>query len=74
MSATTKRAGTQHIKSARDNLSLYLWWNYVPALLFRNLQCLLFPLRWQTLHQERRSRNLCRRLPWVSFRYSVVAP
>ena len=38
----------------------------------RNLQCLLFPLRWQTQQQERRSRNLFRRLPCVSFRYSVV--
>ena len=47
---TTKRAGTQHIKPARENLSLYLWWNYVPALKFRNLQCLLFPSRRQTLH------------------------
>ena len=64
---TTKRAGTQHIKSAGDGLSLYLWWNYVPALLFRNLHCLLFPPRWQTQQQERRSRNLCRRLPCVSF-------
>ena len=33
----TKRAGTQHIKSAGENFSLYLWWNYVPALKFRNL-------------------------------------
>ena len=64
---TTKRAGTQHIKSAGDNLSPYLWWNYVPALKFRNLQCLLFPLRWQTQQQERRSRNFFRRLPCVSF-------
>ena len=69
---TTKRAGTQHIKSAGENLSPYLWWNYVPALKFRNLQCLLFPSRRQTLQQERRSRNLFRRLPCVSFRYSIV--
>ena len=34
VSITAKRAGTQHIKSAGDNLSLYLWWNYVPALKF----------------------------------------
>ena len=75
VSITAKRAGTQHIKSAGDDLSLYLWWNYVPALLFRNLQCLLFPLRWQTQQQERRSRNLCRRLPCVSFQiFSCGSP
>ena len=67
VATTTKRAGTQHIKSAGDDLSPYLWWNYVPALLFRNLQCLLFPLRWQTQQQERYSRNPFRRLPCVSF-------
>ena len=67
VATTTKRASTQHIKSAGENLSPYLWWNYVPALLFRNLQCLLFPLRWQTQQQERYSRNLFRRLPCVSF-------
>ena len=72
VATTTKRAGTQHIKSAGDNLSLYLWWNYVPALLFRNLQGLLFPRPWQTQQQERRSRNLFRRLPVFHFRYSIV--
>ena len=64
---TTKRAGTQHIKSAGDDLSPYLWWNYVLALKFRNLQGLLFSPRRQTLRQERRSRNPFRRLPCVSF-------
>ena len=72
MSITAKRAGTQHIKSAGENLSPYLWWNYVPALLFRNLECLLFPFRRQTLQW-----NGAAAIPFGSclvfhFRYSVV--